>query len=83
MEENTTLQIPSLGYSSSVLEVVSEDEMLVRKPYLINNIVHEFQPVSYSLQFESVEDAVVVQMLLHHTRDKIRKSKNICGDVKE
>ena len=59
MEENTTLQIPSLGYSSSVLEVINADEMLVRKPYLVDNKVQEFQPVSYSLEFESVEDEVV------------------------
>ena len=59
MDENTTLVVPSLGYSSSVLEVLNEDEMLVRKPYLINNIVNEFTPVSYSMDFESIEDASI------------------------
>ena len=63
MEENTTLQIPSLGYSSSVLEVINADEMLVRKPYLVDNKV--IIPTSiYSLEFESVEDAVVTAQML-------------------
>ena len=59
MDENTTLVVPSLGYSSSVLEVLNEDEILLRKPYLINNIVNEFTPVSYSMDFESIEDATI------------------------
>ena len=56
MDENTTLVVSNLGYSSSVLEVLNEDEILVRKPYLIDNKVNAFSPVSYSLDFESVED---------------------------
>ena len=59
MDENTTLVVSNLGYSSSVLEVLNEDEILVRKPYLIDNKVNAFSPVSYSLDFESVEDASV------------------------
>ena len=83
MEENTTLQIPSLGYSSSVLEVVNADEMLVRKPFLINNIVHEFQPVSYSLQFESVEDAVVTgsNVTASYAEIRLENLKTFTGDV--
>ena len=83
MEENTTLQIPSLGYSSSVLEVVNADEMLVRKPYLINNVVHEFQPVSYSLQFESVEDAVVTgsNVTASYAEIRLENLKTFTGDV--
>ena len=59
MDENTTLVVPSLGYSSSVLEVLNEDEMLVRKPYLVDDIVQSFSPVSYSMDFESIEDASI------------------------
>ena len=83
MEENTTLQIPSLGYSSSVLEVINADEMLVRKPYLINNIVHEFQPVSYSLQFESVEDAIVTgsNVTASYAEIRLENLKTFTGDV--
>ena len=83
MEENTTLQIPSLGYSSSVLEVINADEMLVRKPFLINNIVHEFQPVSYSLQFESVEDAVVTgsNVTASYAEIRLENLKTFTGDV--
>ena len=83
MEENTTLQIPSLGYSSSVLEVINADEMLVRKPYLINNIVHQFQPVSYSLQFESVEDAVVTgsNVTASYAEIRLENLKTFTGDV--
>lgn len=83
MEENTTLQIPSLGYSSSVLEVINADEMLVRKPYLINNIVHEFQPVSYSLEFESVEDAVVTgsNVTASYAEIRLENLKTFTGDV--
>lgn len=83
MEENTTLQIPSLGYSSSVLEVINADEMLVRKPYLINNIVHEFQPASYSLQFESVEDAVVTgsNVTASYAEIRLENLKTFTGDV--
>ena len=83
MEENTTLQIPSLGYSSSVLEVINKDEMLVRKPLLINNKVHEFQPVSYSLQFESVEDAVVTgsNVTASYAEIRLENLKTFTGDV--
>ena len=59
MDENTTLVVDDLGFSSSVLEVLNEDEMLVRKPYLVDNIVQSFSPVSYSMDFESVEDASI------------------------
>ena len=59
MDENTTLIVDSIGYSSSVLEVLNEDEMLVRRPYLVNNIVNEFNATSYSMEFESIEDASV------------------------
>ena len=59
MDENTTLVVDSLGYSSSVLEVLNEDEMIVRKPYLVDNIVQSFFTVSYSMDFESIEDVSV------------------------
>ena len=83
MEENTTLQIPSLGYSSSVLEVINADEMIVRKPYLVNNIVQSFEPVSYSLQFESVEDAVITgsNVTASYAEIRLENLKTFTGDV--
>ena len=83
MEENTTLQIPSLGYSSSVLRVENEDEMLVRKPFLVNNIVNEFVSASYSMEFESVEDAVVTgsNVTASYAEIKLQNLKTFTGDV--
>jgi len=84
MDENTTLVVDSLGYSSSVLEVLNEDEMLVRKPYLKDNIVNEFTPVSYSMDFESVEDATVnsgSNVVASYAEIRLENLKTFTGDV--
>ena len=84
MDENTTLVVDSLGYSSSVLEVLNEDEMLVRKPYLKDNIVNEFTPVSYSMDFESVEDASVntgSNVVASYAEVRLENLKTFTGDV--
>ena len=84
MDENTTLVVSDLGYSSSVLEVLNEDEMLVRKPYLIDNIVNEFTPVSYSMDFESVEDASVntgSNVIASYAEIRLENLKTFTGDV--
>ena len=84
MDENTTLVVDSLGYSSSVLEVLNEDEMLVRKPYLKDNIVNEFTPVSYSMDFESVEDATVntgSNVIASYAEIRLENLKTFTGDV--
>ena len=84
MDENTTLVVSDLGYSSSVLEVLNEDEMLVRKPYLKDNIVNEFTPVSYSMDFESVEDATVntgSNVIASYAEIRLENLKTFTGDV--
>lgn len=83
MEENTTISIPSLGYSSSVLEVINENEMLVRKPYLVDNKVTEFETGSYSMMFESVEDATVTgsNVTASYAEIRLENLKTFTGDV--
>ena len=84
MDENTTLVVSDLGYSSSVLEVLNEDELLVRKPYLKDNIVNEFRPVSYSMDFESVEDASIdsgSNITASYAEIRLEKLATFTGDV--
>ena len=84
MDENTTLVVDSLGYSSSVLEVLNEDEILVRKPYLVNNIVQSFSPVSYSMDFESVEDATIdttSNVIASYAEIRLENLATFTGDV--
>ena len=84
MDENTTLVVDSLGYSSSVLEVLNEDEILVRKPYLVNNIVQSFSPVSYSMDFESVEDATIdttTNITASYAEIRLENLSTFTGDV--
>lgn len=84
MDENTTLVVSDLGYSSSVLEVLNEDELLVRKPYLKDNIVNEFTPVSYSMDFESVEDASIdsgSNVTASYAEIRLEKLATFTGDV--
>ncbi len=84
MDENTTLVVSDLGYSSSVLEVLNEDEMLVRKPYLVDNVVQSFSPVSYSMDFESVEDATInsgSSIIASYAEIRLENLKTFTGDV--
>ena len=83
MDENTTLVVDSIGYSSSVLEVLNEDEMLVRRPYLVNDIVNEFNAASYSMEFESVEDATIATSSINASYAEIRLENlaTFTGDV--
>ena len=84
MDENTTLVVSDLGYSSSVLEVLNEDEIIVRKPYLKDNIVNEFEPVSYSMDFESVEDASIdsgSNITASYAEIRLEKLSTFTGDV--
>ena len=84
MDENTTLVVSDLGYSSSVLEVLNEDEMLVRKPYLVDNIVQSFSPVSYSMDFESIEDATInsgSSIIASYAEIRLENLKTFTGDV--
>ena len=84
MDENTTLVVDSLGYSSSVLEVLNEDEMIVRKPYLVDNIVQSFSPVSYSMDFESIEDASVntgSSIIASYAEIRLENLATFTGDV--
>ena len=84
MDENTTLVVDSLGYSSSVLEVLNEDEMIVRKPYLVDNIVQSFSPVSYSMDFESIEDATLdtsTNVVASYAEIRLENLATFTGDV--
>ena len=84
MDENTTLVVDDLGFSSSVLEVLNEDEMLVRKPYLVDNIVQSFSPVSYSMDFESVEDASIdsgSNLTASYAEIRLENLSTFTGDV--
>jgi hypothetical protein len=83
MEENTTITISSLNYSSSVREVLNENEILVNKPYTIDDRVESFSPASYSLEFESIENATVADSNIKASYAEVRLEnlKTFTGDV--
>ena len=83
MEENTIITISSLNYSSSIKEVLNKNEILINKPYTIDGRVEAFAPASYSLEFESIENATVENSSITASYAEIRlvNLKTFTGDV--
>lgn len=82
IDENV-INIPSLGYSPTVKEVLNNKEVLVDIPYSINNIVSNFDSVGYTSSFEYVEGQTVSDSSLTGSFAKIniQQLKTFVGDV--
>lgn len=82
IDENV-INIPSLGYSPTVKEVLNNKEVLVDIPYSINNIVTNFDSVGYTSSFEYIEGQTVSDSSLTGSFAKIdiQQLKTFVGDV--
>jgi hypothetical protein len=81
--DDNIIDIPSLGYSPTVIEVLNNKEVLVDVPYAENNIVKNFSSTSYTSSFEYVEGQTVTTSILTGSFAKINISnlKTFVGDV--
>lgn len=82
IDENV-INIPSLGYSPTVKEVLNSKEVLVDIPYSVNNIVSNFDSAGYTSSFEYVEGQTVTDSSLTGSFAKInvQQLKTFVGDV--
>ncbi len=82
IDENT-IELPNLGYSAKIIEVLNTDEVLVDTPYTINNIVTNFSESSYTSSFEYLDGQTFTESALTGSFAKINISnlKTFVGDV--
>ncbi len=82
IDENT-IELPEIGYSAKVLEVLNTDEILVDTPYTINNVVTNFSDSSYTSSFEYLDGQTFEESALTGSFAKINISnlKTFVGDV--
>ena len=82
IDENI-IELPNLGYSASIKEVLNSDEILVDTPYTINNIVTNFTENSYTSSFEYLAGQTFTESALTGSFAKIQISnlKTFVGDV--
>ena len=80
---DNTIEVPSLGYSAVVKEVLNNKEVLVYTPYTINNIVSNFPSSSYTSSFEFLEGQTFGESALTGSFAKIniQQLKTFVGDV--
>jgi hypothetical protein len=82
IDENT-IELPDLGYSAKIIEVLNTDEVLVDVPYTINNIVTNFSESGYTSSFEYLDGQTFEESALTGSFAKIQISnlKTFVGDV--
>ena len=82
VDENT-IEIPSLGYSATVREVLNNKEVFVDVPYLISSSVSNFPATAYTTTFDHIEGQTIINSALTGSFAKIRLSdlKTFVGDV--
>ena len=82
IDENI-IELPNLGYSATIKEVLNSDEILVDTPYTINNIVTNFTESSYTSSFEYLAGQTFTESALTGSFAKIQISnlKTFVGDV--
>lgn len=82
IDENT-IELPDLGYSAKIIEVLNTDEVLVDTPYTINNIVTNFSESDYTSSFEYLDGQTFTESALTGSFAKINISnlKTFVGDV--
>ena len=69
--DDNIIDIPSLGYSPTVIEVLNNKEVLVNVPYTENSIVKNFTSTPYTSSFEYVEGQTVNTSILTGSFAKI------------
>jgi hypothetical protein len=82
VDENT-IEIPSLGYSATVREVLNNKEVFVDVPYLISSSVSNFPATAYTTTFDHIEGQTFETSALTGSFAKIQLSdlKTFVGDV--
>lgn len=82
--DDNTISVPSLNYSSNVIEVLSNKEVMVDTPFTSSNgLVSDFFPTPYTTTFEFVEGQTVTDSALTGSFAKINFNnlKTFVGDV--
>ena len=82
VDENI-IEIPSLGYSATVKEVLNNKEIFVDVPYLISSSVSNFPATAYTTSFEYIEGQTFETSALtgSFARIKLTDLKTFVGDV--
>jgi hypothetical protein len=82
VDENL-IEIPSLGYSATVREVLNNKEVFVDVPYLISSSVSNFPATAYTTTFDHIEGQTFETSALTGSFAKIQLSdlKTFVGDV--
>jgi hypothetical protein len=82
VDENV-IEIPSLGYSATIKEVLNNKEIFVDVPYLISSSVSNFPATAYTTTFDYVEGQTIINSALTGSFAKIQLSdlKTFVGDV--
>ena len=82
VDENL-IEIPSLGYSATVREVLNNKEVFVDVPYLISSSVSNFPATAYTTTFDHIEGQTIINSALTGSFAKIQLSdlKTFVGDV--
>jgi hypothetical protein len=76
------LQIPSLNYFPTVIDIIDRDTLIVREPYTLNGIVQPFPSTPYTASFNETP-TFIQNNLLTGSFSKIRVTdlKTFVGDV--
>lgn len=82
-ENEITVSVNGTDYTSTIIEVLNDREVLVDVPYTSNNIVENFTSQSYSTTFEYVEGQTITDSSLTGSFAKIdiTQLKTFVGDV--
>ena len=82
VDENL-IEIPSLGYSATIKEVLNNKEIFVDIPYAISSSVSNFPPSTYTTTFDHIEGQTIINSALTGSFAKIQLSdlKTFVGDV--
>ena len=82
VDENL-IEIPSLGYSAIIKEVLNNKEIFVDIPYAISSSVSNFPPSTYTTTFDHIEGQTIINSALTGSFAKIQLSdlKTFVGDV--
>jgi hypothetical protein len=82
IDENV-IDLPQINYTANIIEVLNTDEVLVDRPYTINNVVTNFTQSSYTSSFEYLDGQTFEESALTGSFAKIQISnlKTFVGDV--
>jgi hypothetical protein len=81
--DGNQINIPSLDYSTNVMEVINNTTVFVDIPYTENGVVKSFSNQNYETQFEYVEGQTITESALTGSFAKIdiTNLKTFVGDV--